>query len=46
MHNRVQPAGLTALCEAFLPATCLSPEDQVETTARSNPNLALALALA
>ena len=30
-YNRVYAVGLTALCEAFLPATCLSPEDQAAT---------------
>lgn len=30
-YTRVYAVGLTALCEAFLPATCLSPEDQAAT---------------
>ena len=38
MYNRVYAVGLTALCEAFLPATCLSPEDQAATL-QPNPNL-------
>jgi hypothetical protein len=30
-YSRVYALGLAALCDAFLPATCLNPEDQAAT---------------